>query len=165
MALKSHIIRDGLLAMTANPPQSPTDSARRYAKLYARYAAAARTVLGNAPVSLAAAEASLTVALIPVFTGFGRPLPTVAQQMAQAFTAFWLLPPVATAGSFPGIVTLVPGTLILGPALVAVWLQNVAAQASSQEASQRLADVLHAFTLTVVVTEATVPTPTVGTIM
>ncbi len=165
MALKSHIIRNGLLAMTTNPPQNALDSARLYSAIYAEYAAAGRTILGNAPLSLAAAQAALTLALVPVFTGFGRPPGVVAEQMAQAFTAFWLLPPVVTAGSFPGVVTLVLGTPVLGPALQAVWAQNVSARASNQEASQRLADVLHAFTLTVTVTEATVPTPTIGTLL
>ena len=165
MALKSHVIRDALLDLAKNPPRNAVDSARRYAAMYGRYATDARTVLGNAPASLTAAEATLAAALIPVFTGFGRPSQLVAQQMAQAFTAFWLLPPVVTAGSFPGLVTAVAGTAALGPAMVAAWAANVASKATNQQAAQRMADALHAFTLTVVVTEATAPTPTVGPIV
>lgn len=165
MALRAEVIRDGLLALADHPPKSPQEAARRYAEIYARYAADARTVLGNAPVSLAAAEATLRIALIPVFTGFGRPPQVVAQQLAAAYTAFWLLPPVATAGSFPGIVTLVAGTPVLGPALAAIWVANVASMPSARDAAQRLAAAIDIFTKTVIVTEATIPSPTVGPLL
>jgi hypothetical protein len=84
--------------------------------------------------------------------------------MALALTSFWLLPPVVFSGTPPGLVTVVPGGVVLPTALFASFATNLAARASNQQASQRLASDLDAFTRTVIVAHPVVPTPVVGPI-
>lgn len=165
MSLDSTILKQSFLDLAQNYPKNIYESAVRRATDYATYALGARTISGNPPVSLAAANATLCGALVPCFTGFGRDPYTVARRIALAYETFWLLPPVVTAGSFPGSVTAVLGTEALASALVSIWNINVSSRADSETAAERLASVFDKFTKTVVVTEVPgVGPPIVGNI-
>lgn len=141
------------------------DVARGYAEAYADYAADAESLTGNTPTGpgLAAAKLVLSAALVPAFSLI--PPDQAADIIAKAFTAFWLAPPMVFAGTFPGVVTAVPGTAVLAPALTAAWKLNLLTLSKKPEATPRIAQVFHAFTSTVIVTDATTPVPTVGPIL
>lgn len=165
MSLDPNILKQSFLDLGTNYPKDLYESAVRRAQAYATYASDARTVSGNAPVSLAAAQETLTGALVPAFTGYGRGPENVANAIAGAFTAFWFVPPVVTAGSFPGTVTAVTGTQALVEALVNTWEANVRGRVDRDTAAGRLADVFDKFTKTVIVTEVPgVGPPIVGPI-
>jgi hypothetical protein len=144
-------------------PGKAPDMARKWSRAYANYAINGQTVLGGNPVSLDAAQATLQGALTGTFSNPYQLAPQTASSMAAAFTAFWLLPPVATLdGAFPGVVTAVAGTALLQAALLSAWFSNFASQARAEQAARGIAAALDAFSRTVVVTIATIPTPTVG---
>src|SRR4051812_28529854 len=109
MALNVVVLRSGIADLSRPFPKDYVESAKRLADAYATYAATAQSVMGGSPVSLAAAKATLQASLAPVFAT-SRLAPQTAAQLAQAFTAFWLLPPVAFVGTPPGVVTVVPGS-------------------------------------------------------
>lgn len=153
-----------IVNLMASPGEAP-DMARKWSRAYASYAADASTPLGGSPLSssLEAAQATLEGALTGIFSNPLSLLPQTAALMAAAFTAFWFLPPVATLdGAFPGVVTAVAGTALLQAALIAAWLSNLASRAGAEQAAVGVAAALDAFSRTVVVTIATVPSPTVG---
>jgi hypothetical protein len=151
-----------IASLMSTPGKAP-DMARAWARAYASYAIDGTTVLGGHPVTLDAAQATLQGALTGIFANPYQLAPQTASQMAAAFTAFWLLPPVATLdGAFPGVVTAVAGTGLLQTALVSAWVSNLASRASGEQAARGIAAALDAFSRTVVVTIATVPDPTIG---
>jgi len=150
-----------IVDLMKSPDRAPV-VARNWAQLYATYAADGTTLLGGHPLSLDAAQATLQGALTGVFANPYQLAPQTATQMAAAFTAFWLLPPVATTDVFPGVVTAVAGTALLQTALLSAWFSNFASKASGEQAARGIATALDAFSRTVIVTNATVPSPTVG---
>ncbi len=144
-------------------PAKAAEMAQKWSRAYASYAIKGVTVLGGGPVTLDAAQATLERALTGIFSNPYQLAPQTATLMATAFTTFWLLPPVATlSGAFPGVVTAVAGTALLQAALISTWLSNFGARASAEQAARGVAAALDAFSRTVIVTIATVPTPTVG---
>ncbi len=165
MSLDASTLSDGIVALTGdgNWPATYADAGERWANLYADYARAAMSPTGGSPAAVDAAIPALSSALAATFAAMADP-GTTASQMADAFTLFWFAPPMAFAGAFPGVVTVVPGTAALAAALAATWASNIAGGLSARDAADAIAADLHAFTTTVVCTDATVPTPTVGPI-
>jgi hypothetical protein len=161
MPLVSSTLAQGLLDLTRNFPQTPQEAGRRWASVYAQYASTAKTAVGGSIISLAAQERVLGPLLGAVFAT-SQLAPQTASNLASAFTSFWLLPPVPFVGSFPGIVTAVAGTAALQAGLLSVWAANFASRAPNEQAMQKIAGVIDVFTRTVIVTTATVPSPTVG---
>src|SRR6185437_16053759 len=152
------------IANLMSTPSKAPDMARKWARAYASYAAGAITPLGGSPLtpSLDAAEATLEEALTGIFSNPYQLAPQTASLMAAAFTSFWLLPPVVTTDAPPGLVTAVAGTALLQTALIATWLSNLAGRMSGEQAARGIAAALDAFSRTVLVTIATVPTPISG---
>lgn len=140
--------------MATNFPATHSEAGKRWAQAYGDYAAAAMSLAGGSPIVQGAVDA-LGGVLGNLFAGG-----LAAPAMDAAFVAFWLAPPMAFAGPFPGVVTAVPSV----PGLAGVFASNVEGKASADAAMGAIAAALHAFTLTVIVTDATVPTPTVGPI-
>jgi len=173
MALNLAKLKQGLLGINGHGkdfPKTPVVAAKRWARAYAAYAQDAISLGGAAPIPLAANEAALAAALVPVFANPRNLPPQTAQVYATAFTAFWFAPPVTfpltPAGTplpppiLPGIVTLVGGTIALPSALMAAWASNFATSASDEVAMAKMAQVLDAFTRTVIVTHLiSVPGP------
>jgi hypothetical protein len=119
--------------------------------------------LGGSPAALDAGQAVLQQALTVTFATSVDPV-TTASQMANAFTAFWFLPPVVFSGTPPGLVTAVGGTAALAVALPAIWLSNQLSKLTTEQSAQAIAAALDAFSRTVIVTHPVVPTPVVGPI-
>ena len=148
--------------------KTPAEAATKWAAAYKGYASTAMSLLGGAPIpaSLSAAESTLKTVLEAAFTAGGGAAP-MATSLSTAFTAFWLVPPMAFSGAFPGLVTLVAGTALLQSGLIAAWAQVAALGpgATAAAAAAAHATVLDAFTRTVIVTHPTVPVPTIGPIV
>jgi hypothetical protein len=154
----------GLRDIFHSHPSSPGEAAQRWAAMYAGYALQANTVVGGVVVSVAANQQALAESLALTFAT-SRLAPTTAAQMASALSSFWLAPPVSFAGTFPGVVTLTPGTPALQAQLVSTWAQNLADRAPADLAASRVASVVDAFTRTVIALSATTPTPTAAPII
>lgn len=159
MALDPNKLRQ---ALTGLQQQSPVMAGYAWAKAYADYARDAISIAGGSPLGVDLAQPLLGSTLAGIFSVSKDPF-TTAQQMAAAFNAFWFLPPMIFSGASPGVVTAVPGVLALPLALTATWATNLAAKAPADEASQRIAQDLDAFTHSVVVAH-TGPPPVVGPI-
>lgn len=154
MALDQGALKNGLLALTASFPTSYSDAGRRWAEAYGAYAAAAMSSINGVP-NVTGAIAVLASKLAGAFASGAA-----APAMDAAFVAFWLAPPVAFAGAFPGVITAV-GSVV---GFAAIFAHNISGKASADAACGTLAAGIHAFTLTVICTTATTPTPTVGPI-
>lgn len=162
MALSSSTLARALLAISdpANIPRTPEEAGQKWAQAYADYAAAAMSPVAAPPASLAAGQAVLARALGATFRT-SLAAPQTASQMAAAFTAFWLTPPVVFGA---GLVTAVTGTTVLAAGLPGVWAANTASSAPAEPAMQRVAGLLDVFTHTVIVTTPGAP-PVVGPIV
>ncbi len=165
MARDPKKLKDRLLKVADELRRSPVDVASGYADAYAAYAADARSLIGNAPSgpAIEAARAKLAQMLVPAFSMV--PPTQAADLIALALTAFWMVPPMVFSGSFPGVATAAPGAALLPKAILLAWSTNMATLSRRPEATARIAQVFHAFTSTVVCTDATVPSPTVGPIL
>ncbi len=164
MALSLPTLKQGLVQVMKNPARDYVTAAQQWAQAYGSYASAAQSPLGVAtPASIQAAQQVLQAALVPVFAT-SRVLPQTCAQMAQAFTAFWMTPPIVFVGTPPGAVTVVPGAAALPAALASAFGVNFASRAQVDQAAQQLATALDAFTRTVIVTHLVVPTPVIGPI-
>ncbi len=161
MSLDVRSLKEGLMETARSHPKSPAEAAQRYALAYSRYASDATSPAGGSVVSVAAAQELLEASLVPAFSAFDANIS--AQLQTASFTAFWLLPPIVFTGTTPGLVTLTPGSLLLPSALLSVWAANVATSADYDQAIGRIADILHSFTLTVIVAHAA-PVSIVGLI-
>ncbi len=158
MALNKAGLKTDLQTLFTSPPFDPDhpenlahDCAAAWASAYAAYAAGARSCQSVGPASLSTAQSVLASALEATFSTSTTPA-TTAAQMAAAFTAFWLTPPVAfVGGTTPGVVTGVAGTAALQSGLPTMWAANVAGNLSASDAAQAHADILDIFTKTVLV--------------
>jgi len=170
VALAASALADNLRALftTAPFPDSASAAGEKWAAAYAGYAgnATAGPALPSS-ASLSAAQDTLAGALATAFDAATRAGPaglgSVTAGMAAAFPAFWLLPPVQFAG--PGVTGAVTAAL---PATLAADLATAfSAGPSATAAAQatRIAGVLHAWTLTVTVTNATAAGPVVVTLL
>lgn len=155
MALDQGALASALEAVVKSFPPSYDSAGKQWAQAYGDYAAAGRGPLAVAP-NVSGAVAVLGGLLAGAF-GSGNAAPL----MTTAFVAFWFGPPVTFAGAFPGLVSAVGP----GPMLAPVFAQNVASKASAHDACAAIAAVLHAFTITVVVTVASTPSPTIGPLL
>lgn len=164
MALDPSKLQRLLQHLAENPSRTPIEAGYAWARAYRQYCDDAISPLGGSPTTLDAAELFLATSLAGVFSNLAGPAQVNTNQMALALTSFWLLPPVVFSGTPPGLVTVVPGSVVLPTALFASFSTNLAARATNQQASQRLASDLDAFTRTVIVTHPVVPTPVVGPI-
>lgn len=152
MALNKTQLRTDLEALFTAPTESYADAAEAWADAYAVYAANAKSCsTPGAPASLAAAKATLKAVLTTSFSTRTVASDT-AGDMAAAFTAFWLVPPVPFSGTTPGVVTAVAGTAALQAALISTWAANLASQVSAAAAAESMAELLDIFTKTVLVT-------------
>jgi hypothetical protein len=172
VALAASALDARLLALFTTAPLPDTTSAagERWAAAYAGYAglATAGPALPSA-ASLSAAEETLAGALAAAFdaaTAAGPAgLPTVTALMAAAFAGFWLLPPVQFASpGITGVVTAAaPATL--SDDLAAAFTAGQGGSATAAAQATRIAGVLHAWTLTVAVTNATPGGPVIVTLL
>jgi hypothetical protein len=159
-----------LLALfTTKPlPANAAEAGQKWAAAYAEYAGVATA--GGAvpsPASLSAAEVSLGDKLKTAFetaTAAGPAgLATVTAAMAIAFSNFWFVPPVAFAA--PGVTGAVTAALpaTLAAELASAFTAEQSATAAAQAA--RIAGVVHTWTLTVTVTNATAGGPVIVTLL
>ena len=155
MALDQAALKASLLDIATNHPGTRGAAAQRWAQAYGDYAAAGRSTIGGVP-NVSGATATLASVLAGAFESNDA-----APAMSAGFVAFWFAPPAAFAGAFPGVVTAIGA----GPDLAGVFRRNIDSKASSDAACAAIAAELHAFTLTVIITTATTPTPTVGPIL
>lgn len=145
MALNKNVLVSEIARMR---PGDPLQSGKQLAAAYRKYAGAATSCAPGLPLASALdlAALKLGVQLAGIYQT-SLLVPVTASQMALAFTAFWLAPPVPFVGASPGIVTVaVPTTL--QAALVANFM---AGPADKLVSARRLAAVLHLWTKTVVV--------------
>jgi hypothetical protein len=151
--LNPNKLAGSIIEFTSNP-DPPAVSGPRFAAGYASYAATATSCAGASPLpaSIAAAKGILGAALIQAFQTSTDPASSTAQ-LAAAFTAFWLAPPMAFPSVAPGLVTLVPPTL--QPALLAHFMKPP--PSSNEAAGRAMAKILDTWTKTIVVTHG--PTP------
>ncbi len=142
-------------------PATYQAAGQAWANAYADYAGAAISPIGGAPLGISAAKATMAATLAAGFAA--QPAP-VAPVIGAALLAFWMAPPMTFSGAFPGVVTVVGGAAAVGPALAAAFASNIASKAAVGPSCDAIAAAIHTFTLTVVVTHATIPSPTVGPI-
>jgi len=159
LSLSSSKLSTQLQGMAPAPTFPPSGDA--WAQAYKTYGLDAKTTLFAGPPAVTAATATLSTALAAAFAA-GVVLASTAAAMATAFTAFWLTPPVVFAAGLPGTVTAVGGTAALQAGLISTLPANLALTKAQQ--FDAIAALLHTFTLTVVTTTPTIPTPTVGPI-
>jgi hypothetical protein len=144
----------GKLIEFGKQPNEAFIAGRKMAQAYAAYAGSATSCAGASPLPAAieAAAAKLGGQLGQTFAASKDPVLT-ATQMAAAFAAFWLDPPIQFPSAAPGLVTTaIPATL--QAALIATWAQGPSEGAA---AARKLAKVLHKWTKTVIVAHG--PTP------
>ena len=165
MAYNKAVLKAGIQDLMDNLPTYPgedypdattvaNDVAQKWADAYATYAADARSCQARPPTGITTAKATLKTALAASFVA-GGPASSTASDMATAFTAFWLTPPITfLGGATPGAVTAVGGTAALQAGLLTAWAANLASNASNSDAAQSMADLLDTFSKTVVAAHA-----------
>lgn len=151
------------MAVTTRFPRTPVEAGANWANAYFQYAKMAHSPLGGTAIP-AQVEAARELLARQLMLAFATPVPDksiTASAMATALTSFWFAPPMVFAGTPPGVVTAVLGTVELRNGLVLVWTQSLAEHASADLVSNRIGQLFEAFTHTVIVTHPGAP-PIVG---
>jgi len=147
MPLVVATLENALRSIFQNPPKVLFDTADKWAKAYADYAAQATTVPTPATPLFTGLEPELfRGTLIATWTEpkTGSPA-TAAQAFVTALTTFWTLPPVVfTAGADSGAPVAVPGVAGLVPCLTGIFA-NIGNTAETAAAG--VAACLHAATV------------------
>jgi len=149
----------GKLEALATPggfPSSAQEAGQAWADALTGYWADGQAIFGGPSLIPNAALASALAGI------FSAQQAGAGAQIDAACTAYWLTP-IPWAGIWPGVTTAVVGAGTLGPALDAVMQANISSRASAADACRAIADVFHAWSLTVTVTFTTNTGPFVDT--
>lgn len=154
MALVQPILAARLVQILGQPSDQAVVKAQELALAYNTYAipAMAATLL---PIFVGAEQAMFLTKIIPVFNNPNSTAVQMANAIAGAVEAFWLLPPVLfSAGPLAGAVTSFPGKPILISTLVGIFSSTYPSHVA---VAQSIATALDVATKTVIVTYAPPP--------
>ena len=122
MALNPSSMVSGFLEIAKNPPPSPAEAAKRYAKVYNSYAQTAMA-LSALPVFTGLEVIALQESLFAAMANPAAGLPaTLALAWGAGLVAYWNAPPVAFVGAQTGTVLQAATALAIAvPALTAIF--------------------------------------------